>query len=119
MVIDGKVVNSWLPARLAQRTQCVLEADAGEGPVVYWMHRALRMEENPALEVAVAACLALGKPLALVTELSTQRDPYASARHWTFELEGLAGLKRQIEQLGGHLSIVVDFPQGFIFMYGH
>ena len=108
MVIDRTIVDSWLPNQLVRRTHLLLEAEVGEGPVVYWMHRALRVEENPALEVAVAASLALGKPLALVAELSTQRDPFASARHWTFELEGLVALKQQIERNGGHLSVIIE-----------
>ena len=85
-----------------------MNGDLGEGPVVYWMHRALRLEENPALEVAIRLSEALGKELALVAELSTERDPYASARHWTFELEGLTQLQAKVEAYGGELTLLVE-----------
>ena len=108
MAFESKSLESCLPSELIERSECIREGDLGEGPVVYWMHRALRLEENPALEVAVKLSESLGKELALVAELSTERDPYASARHWTFELEGLTQLQAQVERYGGNLTLVVE-----------
>ena len=51
---------------------------------------------------------ALNRPLALVAELSTERDPYASMRHWTFELEGLLELRAQLSEHDIPLDIYVE-----------
>ena len=111
MVIDSESIETWLTARLFERTEIVASGALGDGPIVYWMHRALRLEENPALEVAVALSKATKRPLALVAELASDRDPYASARHWSFELEGLVALRAQVQQLGGVLTLIVESDQ--------
>ena len=40
---------------LSERVRWLNEHDVGEGPVVYWFHRCLRLEENPALDAALAS----------------------------------------------------------------
>ena len=75
---------------------------------MYWFHRCLRLEENPALDTALHLAATLNRPLALVAELSTQRDPYASMRHWTFELEGLLELRAQLSEQHIPLDIYVE-----------
>ena len=44
----------------------------------------------------------------MVAELSTERDPYASMRHWTFELEGLLALRAQLSEHDIPLDIYVE-----------
>ncbi len=55
--------------------------------VLYWMHHAVRAEENPALDTAIAAAGALDLPL-LVYQGLGGRHAYDSDRHHTFILEG-------------------------------
>ena len=97
-----------LPEELSERARWLNEHDVGDGPVVYWFHRCLRLEENPALDAALHLAAALNRPLALVAELSTERDPYASMRHWTFELEGLLELRAQLSEHDIPLDIYVE-----------
>ena len=95
-----------LPEELSERVRWLNEHDVGEGPVVYWFHRCLRLEENPALDTALHLAATLNRPLALVAELSTQRDPYASMRHWTFELEGLLELRASSQSSTYHSTFM-------------
>lgn len=55
--------------------------------VMYWMRTAVRTEENPALDTAVALANELQLPT-LVYHALSERYPYASDRHHTFILEG-------------------------------
>ena len=106
MALESK--QKQLPEELSERARWLNEHDVGDGPVVYWFHRCLRLEENPALDAALHLAAALNRPLALVAELSTERDPYASMRHWTFELEGLLELRAQLSEHDIPLDIYVE-----------
>jgi photolyase PhrII len=82
-----------LPKILSERTRLWRgsSSDLVEGFendfVLYWMSSAVRIEENPALEVATFAANELSLPLLVCQELS-EEHPYASDRHFVFELEG-------------------------------
>ena len=78
-----------LPVRLAERVRVARDAApaAGGAFVLYWMHNALRADENPALDAALAAADALKLP-AFVYHAVSERYPFASDRHHTFMLEG-------------------------------
>lgn len=67
--------------------------------VVYWMQRAQRGLDNPALDVAVDAANRLQKPLAVFFGLHP-KYPNANFRHYAFLIEGLAETKRRIEERG-------------------
>jgi deoxyribodipyrimidine photo-lyase len=67
--------------------------------VVYWMQRAQRAQDNPALDVAVRAANELAKPLVVFFGL-TPHFPNANERHYAFLLEGLVGTAREIEKRG-------------------
>lgn len=73
--------------------------DPGEGCVVYWMQRAQRGLDNPALEVAIAAANELERPLAVFFGLHP-RYPHANERHYHFLVQGLAETKARIEDRG-------------------
>ena len=61
----------------------------GDGTcVVYWMQRAQRAVDNPALDVAVEAANALGKP-AVVFFAPVPFYPHANLRHYRFMNEGI------------------------------
>jgi deoxyribodipyrimidine photo-lyase len=67
--------------------------------VVYWMQRAQRAVENPALETAIRAANALKKPVVVFAGIV--RDyPNANLRSYTFFAEGLKSVARELERRG-------------------
>ena len=56
--------------------------------VVYWMQRAMRIEENPALEVAIEAANVLGLPVVVFFSV-IPNYPNANQRHYHFLAQGL------------------------------
>jgi deoxyribodipyrimidine photo-lyase len=62
--------------------------DADGACVVYWMQRAQRGLDNPALDVAVEAANAIGKP-AVVFLAPVPFYPHANLRHYKFLAEGI------------------------------
>jgi deoxyribodipyrimidine photo-lyase len=67
--------------------------------VVYWMQRAQRGFDNPALDVAIEAANLLRKPIAVFFGLHPGY-PNANLRHYTFLIEGIAGIKEAVEKRG-------------------
>ena len=67
--------------------------------VLYWCATALRAEENPALEVAIAEANARRLPV-LVFQGLTWGTRYASDRVFRFVLEGVPGLARDLAARG-------------------
>ncbi len=67
--------------------------------VVYWMQRAQRAVDNPALDVAINLANVLGKPVAVFFGL----NPFvtrANLRHYQFLVEGLPGLEEGLRRRG-------------------
>jgi deoxyribodipyrimidine photo-lyase len=73
--------------------------EAGGACVVYWMQRAQRGVDNPALDVAIAAANELQRPVAVFFGLHP-KYPNANLRHYAFLVEGLEETKRRIERRG-------------------
>ena len=73
--------------------------EAGGACVVYWMQRAQRGVDNPALDVAIAAANELQRPVAVFFGLHP-KYPNANLRHYAFLVEGLEETKRKIEGRG-------------------
>ncbi len=65
--------------------------------VVYWMQRAQRAVDNPALEVAVETANVLRKPVVVFLGL-VPFFPNANLRHYTFLAEGLPDLAQRLRQ---------------------
>lgn len=65
--------------------------------VLYWMQRAQRANDNPALTVAIRVANELGKPVAVFFCL-LGRHPMANLRHYTFMIEGLIDTSRILER---------------------
>ena len=103
------VVAVGTPCRL-QRAPCATAGPAAAGAgstqparyVLYLMQTALRCQENPALETAATLADALGLPLFCAFPLIRHRThaTSATARHWTFALEGIAEVQQQLKTLG-------------------
>lgn len=67
-----------------------LDSDPDEiasGYVLYWMHHAVRVDENPALDTACSLASLMGIPLLVYQGLSG-KHPFNNDRHHTFILEG-------------------------------
>jgi len=67
--------------------------------VVYWMQRAQRAFENPALEVAIRAANELRLPVVVFFGLLTTH-PVANLRHYTFMVEGLIDTATRLKRRG-------------------
>lgn len=67
--------------------------------VVYWMQRAQRGMDNPALDLALRAANELKRPVAVFFGLHPGY-PNANLRHYQFLFEGLAETRDRVEALG-------------------
>jgi deoxyribodipyrimidine photo-lyase len=74
------------------------EPDSSGRAVVYWMQRAQRVLDNPALDLAVKLGNALKLPVVIVFLL--REYPSANLRHYQFMLEGLAETARDCRRRG-------------------
>ncbi len=73
--------------------------DPGGNAVVYWMRRAQRTDDNPALETAVAAANAIEKPVVVYTALVSGATG-ANLRHYQFFVEGVRDVADGLAQRG-------------------
>lgn len=76
--------------------------------VLYWMHHALRAEENPALDAARIAAGVLGLPLVVLHTIPAH-SPYASDRFHTFQLQGARDVAGRLAAMG--IAYCLDVPQ--------
>jgi deoxyribodipyrimidine photo-lyase len=79
------------------------QPDASGRCVVYWMQRAQRALDNPALDLAIATGNALGKPVVVYFGLVPY--PCANLRHYQFMVEGLPGTAARLAKRGVGLVI--------------
>ncbi|HWQ34149.1 MAG TPA: deoxyribodipyrimidine photo-lyase [Blastocatellia bacterium] len=77
--------------------------------VVYWMQRAQRGLDNPALDVAIAAANELRQPVAVFFGLHPGY-PHGNLRHYTFLADGLKETAERIEARGAAF-IFRPYPQ--------
>ena len=70
--------------------------DADGSCVVYWMQRAQRGVDNPALEVAVQAANEIGKPV--VVFFAPRPFPPANLRHYAFLGDGISDIAEALEK---------------------
>lgn len=70
--------------------------DSGGNCVVYWMRRAQRGEDNPALDVAVEVANALRKPVLVFFALVPGRA--ANLRHYEFMVQGFADIESSLRK---------------------
>lgn len=99
----GPNVDQSLDKFLQQRCRWATAPEQSQqGPgefVLYWMHNALRVHENPALDVAVSLARQNGLPLLVYLGLS-EDYPYASDRLHAFILSGQRDVCRQLDDAG-------------------
>ena len=76
--------------------------------VVYWMQRSQRGVDNPALDVAIDAANALGKP-AVVFFAPVPFYPNANLRAYRFLVEGIPGIAEAVKKRGAGV-VLRRFP---------
>ena len=67
--------------------------------VVYWMQRAMRIVDNPALNIAIEAANLLGLPVVVYFQV-IPNYPNANLRHYHFLAQGLRDVAEDAAQLG-------------------
>lgn len=82
---------------------------SGKGPVVYWMSRDQRVEDNWALLWAQQEALVQRKPL-LVVFCLVPDYPGASIRHYSFMLKPMDEIQQRLERLNVGFSLLAGEP---------
>ena len=100
-----------IPPHLAERVRPARDVPPrtdGEF-VLYWMHNALRATENPALDAALAAGDALGKPV-FVYHAVSETYRFASDRHHAFLLAGARDVAAALKARGVGYAFHLERP---------
>ncbi len=82
---------------------------------MYWMQRAQRGIDNPALDVAIQVANELHKPLAVFFGLHP-KYPHANLRHYVFLADGLAETAAHIETRGAAF-VLRPFPHHNLYRF--
>ncbi|WP_136797111.1 deoxyribodipyrimidine photo-lyase [Desulfosediminicola ganghwensis] len=88
-----------------RRVKRVRKGHRGEGPVLYWMNRDQRVEDNWALLQSQDLALSVGRPL-LVVFCLPDRYLSASARNFWFTIVGLEEIVAQLARLNIDMRIL-------------
>jgi deoxyribodipyrimidine photo-lyase len=83
--------------RVSIRRQSDLKRDAR--CVVYWMQRAMRIHDNPALDVAIEAANLLDLPVVVYFQV-IPNYPHANLRHYHFLQQGLRDVEEDAAERG-------------------
>jgi deoxyribodipyrimidine photo-lyase len=90
-------------AKLASNPRIRIRRDGPPHPegkcVVYWMQRAMRVFENPALDVAIDAANHLGLPVVIFFSV-IPNYPNANLRHYHFMQQGLRDVEQDAAERG-------------------
>ncbi len=90
----------------------------GSGMVLYWMQQAQRAADNHALEYAIQRANEHGVPLAVVFCVVADY-PEASARHFTFMLQGLQQTAQALERRNIQFEALIGTPGDVIGALAH
>lgn len=118
-----EILSSHLPVHLLERARIVatgigathqvenllIHANQRADYVLYWMRTAVRVDENPALDVARHLAIKSNLSLLVYHGLS-QRYPFASDRHHTFILEGARDVQQRMKELGISYAFYLERP---------
>ncbi|MGP1345940.1 MAG: FAD-dependent oxidoreductase [Phycisphaerales bacterium] len=102
-----------LPPHLAERARPLADRPIPAAPhfVLVWLHHALRAEENPALDTAIALANRLALPVLAYQGLAGNHR-YNADRHHAFILESARDLHAALERRGiGHILHVPTDPR--------
>ena len=81
--------------------------------IVYWMQRAQRGVDNPALNLAIDVGNALGLPVLAIFGL-TAEYPGAQKRHYQFLLDGLRDAEADLRRRGVELTVRIGPPDDVV-----
>lgn len=97
-----------LPEHLRERTRILStheEPSSTGRTVLWWVHHAMRVEENPALDVAEWVSASLDLPLRAVAVIGGPH-PHDNDRHQRFALEGLRDLQAAMRERGQDVVVL-------------
>jgi deoxyribodipyrimidine photo-lyase len=95
--VPDEVISIAAQPRVTVRRQSALRKDAK--CVVYWMQRAMRITDNPALDVAVDVANVLGLPVLVYFQVIPSY-PNANLRHYHFMQQGLRDVAADAAERG-------------------
>ncbi len=101
-----------------KRTRKLNNKPYGDGPVVYWMSRDQRVEDNWALIYAQTIALERKKPLIVVFCLA-KKFLNATKRHYAFLLEGLREVDEGLEEKNIGFKLLRGDPAREILAFVH
>lgn len=108
--VDGPLGSPRSKAEVRERIHVVRGGTRPDGEfVLYWMRTAARGHENPALDAALLAGEAYGRPVFVYHALS-ERYPFASDRHHRFILEGARDVRRELGARGIGYAFHLERP---------
>ena len=87
-----------------RRCRCLKRGTRGQGPVVYWLSRDQRADDNWALLWAQQEAMVRRKELVVVFCLIPEYLG-ATSHHYTFMLRGLAGVQKKLQKL--HIPFIL------------
>ncbi len=93
-----------------RRSRLIAPGRGGDGPVVYWLSREQRADDNWSLLFAQQEALDRQRPLVVVFCLVTDY-PEATLRHYHFMLTGLVELQQKLAGLGIVLQLLEGSPE--------
>ncbi len=98
------------------RVRILKDGSIGNGPIVYWMQRDQRADDNWALIYAQKIALETKNPLVVIFNLV---DSYIGAgfRHYYFMIEGLKEVKERLDFFGIPFVILIGSPKEEIPKY--
>lgn len=110
-VVTMQSIFEFLPESLKERIHFVkMDEQRATGQfVLYWMRTAIRVDENPALDVSIRIANAFGLSVLVYHGLS-ERYPYASDRHHTFILQGARDVQAEIGKLNAEYVFHLERP---------
>src|SRR5208282_1894272 len=99
LLLRSSLMNDLL--RLTEDPRVTVRRDGVPNPdgscIVYWMQRAQRAVDNPALDVAVEAANELGKPV-VVFLAPVPSYPRANLRHYRFLNQGIPDIAEALQK---------------------
>lgn len=92
-----------------ERVKILKKGNVGTGPIVYWMSRDQRINDNWALVFALNLANEYGKPLVIVFNL-VKKFLDATYRHFHFMIGGLKEVHQQAKQNGIGFRLLIGDP---------
>ena len=95
---------------LRSRIRVIKDLDIGNGPIVYWMQRDQRVNDNWALIYAYEQARLNGKPLLVVFNL-VSNFLQATLRQYHFMIEGLKEVEEELSKLNIPFYLTAGKPE--------